>query len=256
MSAEVRLVKVRTITGRLVVETGLRIGASQETMEISGLDNPIIRNPANGEPFIPGSSLKGRMRSLAEWYFGELPHEGDVTKPIVTSQTARVFGIPARDPRRVNGEEEKKAHQRGPTRLIVRDAPLSEESRKRFKEGVPITEIKSENSINRLTSVANPRPMERVLPGVSFDVELVYRVFDVDRDGGEGDDGLFSKVLLKALALLQADALGGGSSRGNGKVRFENLCENGRPITLPELRFEADPGGSSASAGQGTQAGG
>jgi len=232
-----RLLKIRKITGKLVVVTGLHIGASQETLEISGLDNPIIRNPANAEPFVPGSSLKGRMRSLAEWYFGEVPQAGDVTTPIVTSKTARVFGIPAVDPKKCTDEQKRQAYQRGPTRLIVRDAPLSEESRGRFRQGIPITEVKSENSINRLTSMANPRPMERVLPGVSFDVELVYRVFDVGGDGGHTDDQLFQEVLLTALALLEADALGGGSSRGHGKVRFRDLKEDDRSIQLPALTF-------------------
>jgi CRISPR-associated protein Csm3 len=235
--SDARLVKIRKITGRITVVTGLRIGGSQETMEISGLDNPIIRNPATAEPFIPGSSLKGRMRSLAEWYFGELPAGGDVTKPNVRGQTARVFGIPARDPSKVANADEKAAYTRGPTRLIVRDAPLSDKGRDLFKAGVPITEVKSENSINRLTAMANPRPMERVLPGVSFDLEMVYRVFDVEGDGGQTDMVLFDEVLLCALALVQADALGGGSSRGNGKIRFDDLAEDGKPIDLPALAF-------------------
>lgn len=234
---EARLVSVKTVTGRIVVETGLRIGGSQETMEISGLDNPIIRNPASAEPFVPGSSLKGRMRSLAEWYFSELPTDGNVTEPDVTAKTSRVFGIPARDPSKARDDAEKSACQRGPTRLLVRDAHLSAASRERFKGGVPITEVKSENSINRLTSVAIPRPMERVLPGVSFDLEMIYRVFDVDGDEGKADLEHFNEVLLKALALVQADALGGGSSRGNGKVRFEGLAVDGQPITLPPLTF-------------------
>lgn len=234
--SEIKLVKIRSITAKIVVETGLRIGGSQETMEISGLDNPIIRNPANAEPFIPGSSLKGRMRSLAEWYFGEVPEDGDVTKPDVTTRTARVFGIPARDPSKFTGEE-RAAYERGPTRLIVRDAALSKESRARFAGGTPITEVKSENSINRLTAMANPRPMERVLPGVSFDLGMVYRVFDVDGDDGKRDLALFDEVVLTALALVEADALGGGSSRGNGKVRFQDLAVDGEPIPLPQLTF-------------------
>ncbi len=234
-----KLHAIKRLTGRIVVVTGLRIGGSQETMEISGLDNPIIRNPANAEPFIPGSSLKGRMRSLAEWYFDEIPENGDVTKPHVTARTARVFGIPAKDPRRVNTDEERRAVQRGPTRLVVRDAFLTDEWKQAFAEGRPITEVKSENSINRLTSMANPRPMERVLPGVSFDMEMIYRIFDVEGDGGRTDAQLFDDVLLVALALVQADALGGGSSRGNGKVRFEDLQLDGQPLTLPRLEFPA-----------------
>lgn len=237
--AQPRLLEVWIVTGKIVVETGLRIGAAQETMEISGLDNPIIRNPANAEPYIPGSSLKGRMRSLAEWYFGEVPREGDVTKPLIPSDTAHVFGRPARDPDREKDPAVIAAYQSGPTRLIVRDCPLSEEWRQRFRAGAPLTEVKTENSINRLTSMANPRPMERVLPDVSFDMELVYRIFDVDGDGGKRDRELFDKVVLTALALVQADALGSCGSRGCGKVRFENLKKNGQPLTLPTVELLA-----------------
>jgi len=238
-----RLLEMRRITGTIVVETGLRIGGSQEAMEISGLDNPIIRNPANAEPYIPGSSLKGKLRSLAEWCRGEIPENGDVTRPRVTSDTARVFGIPAANPRDNDPEDKRKALKQGPTRLIVRDAPLSDKSRQAFRDGRPITEVKSENSINRLTSMANPRPMERVLPGIEFQLDMVYRIFDVDGDGGQRDRSLFDAVLLQALALIQADALGGGSSRGNGKIRFENLSWTGggpaQPITLPALSLAA-----------------
>jgi CRISPR-associated protein Csm3 len=231
-----RLIEIRRITGILRVETGLHIGGSQETMEISGLDNPIIRNPANAEPYIPGSSLKGRMRSLAEWYFDEVPAGGDVTKPDPCSRTGRVFGLPAKEPSKINDPDEKAAYERGPTRLVVRDAHLADSSREAFKAGAPLTEIKSENSIDRLSSMANPRPMERVLPGVEFDLEMVYRVFDVDGDGGKADRNLFDEVVLTALALVEADALGGGGSRGNGKVSFK-LKVDGQERALPELIF-------------------
>jgi len=234
-----RLKEIKTLTGQLVVETGLRIGASQETMEISGNDNPIIRNPVNAEPYVPGSSLKGRMRSLAEWYLAEVPENGDVTKPDVTSQTSRVFGKPARQPNAKTSPDERAAYENGPTRLIVRDAQLSDASRAQFRDGIPVTEVKSENSINRLTAMANPRPMERVVPGVSFDLEIVYRVFETDGDGGSADERLFEQVVLSSLALVQADALGGGVSRGNGKVRFEDLQVNGQEVQLPTLNWQS-----------------
>ena len=206
-------------------------------MEISGLDNPIVRNPANAEPYIPGSSIKGRMRSLAEWYFGELPRDGEVTKPREDTRTARVFGLPAKSVGQQASDAEKKAYTRGPTRLVVRDAHLAQVWRDQFRAGRPITEVKSENSINRLTSMANPRPMERVLPGVQFDVEMLFRVFDVDGDGGAGDEQDFKDVLLVAMKLAEADALGGGSSRGNGKFRFDGLKLDGADLHLPTLSF-------------------
>lgn len=222
------------IAGTLEVVTGLRIGGSAEIMEISGLDNPIIRNPRNAEPFVPGSSLRGRMRSLAEWYFAELPTDGNVIFPKIGSRTARVFGIPAKDPKRAESAKDAAEFVRGPTRLIVRDALLSEESRELLRRGSPITEVKSENSINRLTSMANPRPMERVLPGVRFDVEMAYRVFDLG-DGGAEDEKNLNEVLLVAMRLLELDALGGGGSRGNGKVVWKNLTRDGSPLDLASV---------------------
>lgn len=219
-----KVVGIRRIRGHISVITGLRIGASQDTMEISGLDNPIIRNPANDEPYIPGSSLKGKMRSLTEWFLGELPEGGDPIRTNPKSRTARVFGISA-----------SKERDNGPTRILVRDAALSEAWRDKFGKGVPITEVKHENSINRLTAMANPRPMERVVPGVTFEFELVYRILDTG-DGGKEDERNFDEVVLAALSLLESDYLGSSGSRGCGQVKFVDLKdENGNEIVLPEL---------------------
>ncbi len=219
-----KIVHMHILRGQIEVVTGLRIGGSQDMMEISGLDNPILRNPANDEPYLPGSSLKGKMRMLAEWYYGQLPAGGDPTSPIVGSSTARVFGVPAR-----------KERETGPTRLIVRDAPLADASRVAFKQGrTPLTEIKTENSINRLTAMANPRPMERVVPGVRFDFELAYRILDTG-DGGATDRANY-EIVKTALALLEADYLGSAGTRGCGQVRFVDLKdENGNPVVLPRL---------------------
>lgn len=219
-----KVLGIRRIRGKIRVVTGLRIGASQDTMEISGLDNPIIRNPANDEPYIPGSSLKGKMRSLTEWFLGELPGEGDPVKADPRSRTARVFGISA-----------SKERENGPTRLLIRDAALTDEWREKFGRGVPITEVKHENSINRLTSMANPRPMERVVPGVTFDFELVYRILDTG-DNGKTDEQNYEDVVLAALSLLESDYLGSSGSRGCGQIQFVDLKdENGKEIRLSDL---------------------
>jgi CRISPR-associated protein Csm3 len=164
------------------------------------------------------------MRSLSEWYHDELPTDGNPTRPQEGSRTARVFGVSASRDREV-----------GPTRLIVRDAFLSSACRDSFKQGHPLTEVKHENSINRLTAMANPRPMERVLPGVAFDFELAYRILDTGDDGATDEEN-FKKVVLPALALVQADYLGSAGSRGCGQVRFTNLKdENGKDIELPSI---------------------
>lgn len=227
-----KLIEIKTVTGQIEVITGLRIGASQDTMEISGMDNPIIRNPTNEEPYIPGSSIKGKMRHLVEWYYGKLDmqrggpfSENDMDRALQCPIT-RVFGAPASNHLKI-----------GPTRLVVRDAFLSENDRQRFTDkGKPITEVKHENSINRLTAMANPRPMERVVPGVCFDFSLAYRVIDMD-DDGKTDRKFFDDAVLTGLALLQADCLGSAGSRGCGQIKFINLKDNtGQEITLPELK--------------------
>lgn len=227
-----KLVQLHKITGQIEVTTGLRVGASQETMEIGGLDNPIIRDPVTGMPYIPGSSIKGKMRSLAEWHFGEIPDRGDPTRARPDSRTGRVFGVSAQKEREV-----------GPTRLIVRDAKLSQESQADFNAGQPITEVKHENSINRLTAMANPRPMERVVPGVKFDFELVYKVID-SGDGGAADHKNFNEVVLVAMTLLEHDYLGSAGTRGCGQIRFVNLKdENGQAVTLPNVNINARAAG-------------
>jgi len=224
MSESWKLKKIKSISGQIKILTGLHIGGSAETMEIGGIDNPILRNTADSEPYIPGSSLKGKMRSLLEWHLGKLRDDGNpYTSQDAECPITRVFGGPA-------GELKI-----GPTRLVVRDCFLTEESRNDFKEGREVTEVKHENSINRITAMANPRPLERVLPGVSFELDIVYRVIDTG-DGGKLDEKYFDDVVLRGLALVQADCLGGCGSRGCGKVEFTNLRdEQGNELTLPAI---------------------
>jgi len=232
-----KLVKIKRITGTIRVATGLRIGGGDAGMEIGGMDNPVIRNKANNEPYIPGSSLKGKMRSLMEWESDRLHPKGDTHQCPTHDEAAmcpvcRVFGVPASHSKDLN---DPKTFKLGPTRLVVRDAPLSEKSRKDLLQGFPITEEKSENTINRITAVANPRPMERVVPGTEFDLDIAFKIIDLN-DGGKIDEDNFNKVVLKALALVEEDYLGGGGSRGSGKVEFVNLKdETGKDITLPTV---------------------
>lgn len=215
-----RLLKINVIRGELEAATGLRIGGSKEGMEIGGVDNPVIRNPLTREPYVPGSSIKGKMRSLMEWHLGDKylvdnkhqPHQcSEIDCPI-----CRVFGAAA--------FERPDEGVRGPTRLIVRDAYLTEASRDALNEmnlerGTLFTEIKQEVFIPRLGGDANPRTMERVPAGSRFDFEIIYKVYDTG-DGGATDEKHFEEVVLKALRLLELDALGGSTSRGYGQVKL------------------------------------
>jgi len=206
-----------------------------DTIEIGGMDNPIIKNPVSGEPYIPGSSLKGKMRALIEWSMGKLisSNSKNAGEPCACGQCeiCRVFGTSA-----AKDSDREKALKRGPTRLIVRDATLSRESRDDFfNNDIPLVEEKHENSINRITAKANPRPIERVVPGTIFDFEIIYRIIDIG-DNGKTDKDNFEKVVLKSMALLEYDYLGGGGSRGNGKILFENITdETNKEIKLPEV---------------------
>ena len=218
----------KKLTGLIIVKTGLHIGAGNDKVEIGGMDNPIIRNPMTREPYIPGSSLKGKMRALLEWQFNKVsPNDG---KPCScgasTCEICRVFGSANS---KKNNDDAKK---RGPTRLIVRDAVLHEDDAEKFKNGKPIIEEKRENSLNRITAAANPRPIERAVPGIRFRFELVYRVID-DGDGGTQDEENFKKVVCKGLQLLENDYLGGGGSRGNGRIVFAELQdESGNSVDI------------------------
>lgn len=219
-------IKTKKLSGKIVVKTGLHIGAGNDKVEIGGMDNPIIRNPFTHEPYIPGSSIKGKMRSLMEWKFDKLKDSGGKVcscgKP--ECEICRVFGSA-----NMKSDETK---DRGPTRLIVRDAVLAEEWKEKFRNGSSIVEEKNENSLNRITAEANPRPIERVVPGVEFDFEISYRVLDTG-DNGDLDNRYFKEVVLESLKLLQNDYLGGGGSRGNGQIEFKDLVdENNNSVEL------------------------
>lgn len=219
-------IATKKITGKIVVKTGLHIGAGNDKVEIGGMDNPIIRNPLTREPYIPGSSIKGKMRSLMEWKLDKLKDTGGKVCSCGNAgcEICRVFGS-------ANTKSDV-AKDRGPTRLIVRDATLTTDWREKFKDGKALVEEKSENSLNRITAEATPRPVERVVPGVEFDFEIAYRVIDTG-DGGATDEKYFKEVVLEGLRLLQNDYLGGGGSRGNGQIEFKDLVdENSTKIEL------------------------
>lgn len=225
-------IATKRITGKIVVKTGLHIGAGNDKVEIGGMDNPIIRNPLTREPYIPGSSIKGKMRSLMEWKLDKIDKGNQNPKDLgkvcscgkAECTICRVFGS-------ANTRSDA-AKGRGPTRLIVRDATLTSDWRKNFKDGKTLVEEKSENSLNRITAEATPRPVERVVPGVEFDFEITYRVIDTGDDGAT-DEKYFKEVVLEGLRLLQNDYLGGGGSRGNGQIEFKDLVdENSTKIEL------------------------
>lgn len=216
----------KKIEGIIEVITGLHIGGSTTIIEIGGKDNPIIKHPITKEPYIPGSSLKGKMRSLLEWSLGKL-NTDPTSKDFGEVHSCGKNGCPVCVIFGTSAEDAKI----GPTRLIVRDSVLSEDYKKELKRKDPnwtpidLTEDKAENAINRITARANPRNFERVVSGAKFSFEMSYKVFE-NGDKVNSDEDLFRHV-LDGLRLIERDALGGAGSRGCGQVSFTiKLAEN------------------------------
>lgn len=200
------------LKGKMECLTGIHIGGSKDKFEIGGVDSPVIRDPNSNMPYIPGSSLKGKMRSLLA--FSEGVAENDPPKKNVNTKdpVSRVFGFGA------NMVDDKNGI--GPTRLIVRDAyPDNQtiEMWKNLNSELLYTEYKPENTINRLTSAANPRFLERVVKGSVFNVDFIFGIYKID----DAKDEDYVKYFLQSLRLLEHSTLGGSGSRGYGKVSFK-----------------------------------
>jgi CRISPR-associated protein Csm3 len=215
------------ITGKITAVTGIAVGGTNAAMSIGGVDKGVIRNPVTNEPYIPGSSLKGKMRSLLELRDGTLGDEamGIVKNGPTTDQrfrAARLFG------NAVKGDSKKQR----PSRVVVRDAFLNPEQVKSgfFKNAdLPFTEVKTEVVIDRITSRAMPRQIERVPAGAEFKFELVINFFTDDHElAAETNltdqqlEEQMIKDLFSAMQLLQNDYLGAAGSRGSGQIRFES----------------------------------
>lgn len=230
-----------TLRGKVTALTGLHIGGGGTGVSIGGVDLPVIRNALDGEPYIPGSSLKGKMRALLERALA-LPQQGSVDKE-TQSQTAKIHYCVTNAAYKkcavcnVFGIATGSGIVNLPTRLIVRDAHMTEETRKRLEESVntdmPLTEVKTEVVIDRLTSMANPRQCERVPAGAKFNFEMVYNVYK------EPEDIRWFKYVIAAMGLLEGDFLGGQGSRGYGQVTF-NGSKDGRTNRAGESADQVD----------------
>src|SRR6516162_11417245 len=227
---ELKLIGKLILEGELRCETGLHVGAGKGSLEIGGSDNPVVKD-AFGRPYVPGSSLRGKVRSLLEQSSGIVVPSALVYLSRRNGQEVRIhqsdrpdddicllFGRNPGRMERVQGET-LETSQATPARLAVFDAPLDPESiTAQMRENLDddLTEVKSENAIDRITSLANPRTLERVPSGATFQVRLVMDVLC------DEDAPLFLRV-IEGLRLLEDDALGGGGSRGSGRVSFSNL---------------------------------
>ena len=232
------------IGGDIRAVTGLHIGGAAGALEIGGVDSPVIRNPLGNQPYIPGSSLRGKMRSLTERLYGceQNFQVGRIRGKEVWVHTCQAGKPPKTTDNKEQDAEALQAWEAGyrqdfkgcpvcsvfgvtgdepvphPTSLVVRDVFLGKASvtdLEKAQTDFPYTEIKWEATIDRVTSAATPRQIERVPAGAVFQgFELVYSIYD-----SAGLDHF--PVVLKALQLVEEDYLGGLGSRGGGKVEFQ-----------------------------------
>ena len=241
------------LQGTIKALTGLHIGGNSGELDIGGIDNPIIRNVFNRQPYIPGSSLRGKIRGLLDRHF-ENPLEKRVGRDVRVHEcetpvdyngcpVCQVFGVAPI--RQLRGKTM-------PTRLIVRDTFLTPESLAsldRADTDTDFTEIKTEVAIDRITSAATPRQQERVPAGAIFGpiqiVHSLYTLHGSDHDNQLQDELAYFDTVLKGMELLEDDYLGGSGSRGSGQIAFENLTmtfkshqcyekPDGTPITIAE----------------------
>ncbi len=225
------------VSGLLLAESGLRVGGMTEGIEIGGVDNPVIRDPLSGRPYIPGSSLKGKLRHLLEWSLSKVEqhpkHDAYTAHFCGECDACVIFGVSSDD-----ADVRLKA---GPSRLTVRDSFPTPETVRLWDTWLGervYTELKNENFLDRVTSAANPRTMERVPAGSKFAFQIImdiYEAADLDR----------LAQVFRAMYLLENSALGGSGSRGHGQVKFTDLTVVERAKTHylaggPEVtRFEA-----------------
>lgn len=204
-----KLTKKIILEGNLVTVTGLKIGAGKSTLAIGLPDTVVIRNPIDERPYIPGSSIKGKIRSLLEITYGHISSNFQASNDY-KHHTTLLFG-------NAIGKSEDKIHQR-PSRLICRDAFLKNHKELlNVKTDLPYTEVKWEVAINRITAEANPRQIERVPAGAIFGIQFIINVFE------EESSNDLLKLLFEGMSLLEDDYLGGSGSRGSGRIKFTNL---------------------------------
>jgi CRISPR-associated protein Csm3 len=194
------------ISGKIKVMTGMHIGGSSAFSAIGAVDSPVIRDKQSDLPIIPGSTLKGKMRTLMAKGFSEsasakIGYHDDDPEIVL-----RLFG---------NIKNGKNEHKN--SRLLFSDMILSNMDELKQMDIHSATEVKFENSINRLTAVANPRQIERVIRGSEFDLDIIYNVEDETQIKED------FQAIKDGLTLLEYDYLGGSGSRGYGKVKFEDL---------------------------------
>lgn len=192
------------ISGTIVLRTGMHIGTTEAFAAIGAIDSPVARDQISGLPYLPGSSLKGKMRSLLGKAYNDRVRINSRDED--DERIKRVFGC-----------SKNKEGNPQPSRLIFSDAVLSNADELRAQGITSVTEAKEENTINPLTAIANPRQIERVIRGAAFPLSMIYNVMDLDTL--EED----FRTIADGLQLLGYDYIGGHGSRGYGRIEIRDV---------------------------------
>lgn len=213
--------KILSLTGKINLLTGLHIGGGDDTMKIGGIDNQVIKDPLTKLPYIPGSSLKGKMRSLLEWD-NQLAGLNNGLNNGSPFSSEKLSLAPNKDNAQTllklfGDANNKKEPEYVITRISVGDSFLSQNFKDDYKDGkITVSEAKYENIINRIKGTANPRQSERVPAGLSFDFDIRVKVLEGD------DENALKAMVERGLELVEKDYLGGSGSRGYGRVEFSD----------------------------------
>lgn len=190
------------ISGTIEIVTGLHIGGSSAFSAIGAVDSPVIMDTRTNQPMIPGSSLKGKMRALlAKQYNTAIAKTADDDAECLTN----LFGS---------------AKSKKESRVLFTDMFLDNLDELKRAGLTGATEVKFENAISRMTAVANPRQIERVVRGAQFPMQLIYEYTDKTDEETLLQD---FRILKEGFKLLEYDYLGGSGSRGYGRVKFLDL---------------------------------
>lgn len=225
-----QLTNIQKITGQIELISGLHIGSGNTEIHIGGTDNPVIKNPITQQPYIPGSSIKGKMRSLLEWQLGVVGQtEGNPLSFKHIRKLDKHIQAKAKDLLKLFGgapdsnNEQDLVEEIGPTRLAFWDCSLDAQWVEEMdKKNLLLTETKMENTIDRIKGTAeHPRNTERVPATAKFDFNLTLRVHD--------KEDLINTILV-GLKLLELTGLGGSGSRGYGKIKFRELKLEGKDL--------------------------
>ncbi|MCS7214786.1 MAG: type III-A CRISPR-associated RAMP protein Csm3 [Thermodesulfovibrio sp.] len=220
-----KLIGIKEIKGKIILKSGLHIGSGNMEMKIGGTDSPVIKHPHTLEPYIPGSSLKGKVRSLLELESGLVPFASEsgglVTVKVLKSLKDESLRKKAEAILKIFGSSGSESDEEiilGPTRVSFADCYLNKEWKEKAQAyRWQLIEVKAENSMDRIrgtVSTAGPRFIERVPEGTEFDFTITFKILE------DGDETLF-EYLLKGLKLLEMDSIGGNGSRGYGRIKFE-----------------------------------